>query len=81
MKRVLFICTKTVLTAKWPRLWSIKIWRDGLRLFRHRASFVNPLAISVMKELGVDISQKRSKGLEELSARSSITLSPSAARR
>ena len=27
-------------------------------------SFVNPLAISVMKELGVDISQKRSKGLE-----------------
>jgi arsenate reductase len=28
-------------------------------------SSVNPLAIGVMKELGIDISQKRSKGLDE----------------
>ena len=28
-------------------------------------SSVNPLAIAVMKELGIDISQKRSKGLDE----------------
>jgi arsenate reductase (thioredoxin) len=28
-------------------------------------SFVNPLAIAVMQELGIDISQKRSKGLDE----------------
>jgi arsenate reductase len=28
---------------------------------------VNPLAIAVMKELGIDISHKRSKGLEEFS--------------
>jgi arsenate reductase (thioredoxin) len=28
-------------------------------------SSVNPLAIAVMKELGIDISRKRSKGLEE----------------
>ena len=28
-------------------------------------SSVNPLAIVVMKELGIDISQKRSKGLDE----------------
>jgi arsenate reductase len=28
-------------------------------------SSVNPLAIAVMKELGIDISKKRSKGLEE----------------
>jgi arsenate reductase len=28
-------------------------------------SFVNPLAIVVMKELGIDISRQRSKGLDE----------------
>ncbi len=28
-------------------------------------SFVNPLAITVMQELDIDISQKRSKGLDE----------------
>jgi arsenate reductase len=28
-------------------------------------SFVNPLAIAVMKELGIDISRRRSKGLDE----------------
>ncbi len=28
-------------------------------------SFVNPLAIGVMKELGIDISRQRSKGLDE----------------
>jgi arsenate reductase len=28
-------------------------------------SFVNPLAIAVMKELGIDISRQRSKGLDE----------------
>jgi arsenate reductase len=28
-------------------------------------SFVSPLAIAVMKELGIDISHQRSKGLEE----------------
>jgi arsenate reductase (thioredoxin) len=30
-------------------------------------SFVHPLAIAVMRELGIDISQKRSKGLDEFS--------------
>jgi arsenate reductase len=31
-------------------------------------SFVNPLAIAVMKELDIDISAQRSKGLDEFSA-------------
>ena len=31
-------------------------------------SFVNPLAVAVMKELDIDISAQRSKGLDEFSA-------------
>lgn len=67
MKRVLFICTHNSSRSQMA---------EGLinhalagRFEAHSAgtepSFVNPLAIVVMNELGIDISRHRSKGLDE----------------
>jgi arsenate reductase len=42
-------------------------WGDQMEAFSAgtQASFVNPMAIDVMKEIGVDISKHRSKNLSE----------------
>jgi arsenate reductase len=67
MKRVLFICTRN--SARSQIAEGLVNYDLAGRFEDFSAgtepSFVNPLAISVMKELGIDISQKRSKGLDE----------------
>jgi len=67
MKRVLFICTRN--SARSQIAEGLVNYDLAGRFEAFSAgtepSFVNPLAISVMKELGIDISQKRSKGLNE----------------
>ena len=67
MKRVLFICTKNSARSQMAEALinhdlagQVEAFSAGME-----PSFVHPLAIAVMKELGIDISTRRSKGLDE----------------
>jgi len=66
-KRVLILCTGNSCRSQIAEGW----WRHyaGDRWEVHSAGImpvgVNPLAIRVMAEVGIDISNQRSKGLEE----------------
>jgi arsenate reductase len=67
VKRVLFICTKNSSRSQMAEALinhdlagSIYAFSAGME-----PSFVHPLAVVVMKELGIDISTQRSKGLDE----------------
>jgi arsenate reductase len=67
MKRVLFVCSRN---SSRSQMAEALVNHDlGGKYEASSAgtepSSVNPLAIAVMKELGIDISHKRSKGLEE----------------
>jgi len=67
MKRVLFICTKN---SSRSQMAEALINHDLAGKFEAFSagmdpSSVHPLAIDVMKELGIDISSQRSKGLDE----------------
>jgi arsenate reductase len=67
MKRVLFICTRNSSRSQMAEALVNHDLAGKYEAFSAgtEPSSVNPLAIAVMKELGIDISQKRSKGLEE----------------
>ena len=70
MKRVLFICTRNSARSQMAEALVNHDLADQFEAFSAGTdpSFVNPLAIAVMKELGIDISQKRSKGLDEFAS-------------
>ena len=67
MKRVLFICTRNSSRSQMAEALVNHDLAGKYEAFSAGTdpSSVNPLAIAVMKELGIDISQKRSKGLDE----------------
>ena len=67
MKRVLFICTRNSSRSQMAEALVNHDLAGKYEAFSAgtEPSSVNPLAIAVMKELGIDISQKRSKGLDE----------------
>jgi len=67
MKRVLFICTRNSSRSQMAEALVNHDLAGKYEAFSAGTapSSVNPLAIAVMKELGIDISHKRSKGLEE----------------
>jgi arsenate reductase len=67
MKRVLFICTRNSSRSQMAEALVNHDLGGEYEAFSAgtEPSSVNPLAIAVMKELGIDISRKRSKGLEE----------------
>ena len=67
MKRVLFICTRNSSRSQMAEALVNHDLAGKYEAFSAgtEPSSVNPLAIAVMKELGIDISRKRSKGLEE----------------
>ena len=69
MKRVLFICTRNSSRSQMAEALVNHDLAGEYEAFSAgtEPSSVNPLAIAVMKELGIDISHKRSKGLEEFS--------------
>ena len=66
-KRVLFLCTANSCRSQMAEGITNHFWGDRLEAFSAgtQASFVNPMAIEVMKEIGVDISNHRSKNLSE----------------
>ena len=67
MKRVLFVCTRNSSRSQMAEALVNHDLGGKYEAFSAgtEPSSVNPLAIAVMKELGIDISRKRSKGLEE----------------
>jgi len=67
MKRVLFICTRNSSRSQMAEALVNRDLAGKYEAFSAgtEPSSVNPLAIAVMKELGIDISRKRAKGLEE----------------
>jgi len=67
MKRVLFICTRNSSRSQMAEALVNHDLAGRVEAFSAgiKPSFVHPLAIAVMKELGIDISIQRSKGLDE----------------
>ncbi len=66
-KRVLFLCTANSCRSQMAEGIANSFWGDKMEAFSAgtKASFVNPTAIEVMKEIGIDISKHRSKNLSE----------------
>jgi len=67
MKKVLFICTHNSSRSQMAVGLINHDLAGEFEAFSAgtEPSFVNPLAIAVMKEVGIDISRHRSKGLDE----------------
>lgn len=66
-KRILFLCTANSCRSQMAEGIANHFWGDRLEAFSAgtQASFVNPTAIAVLKEIGIDISRHRSKNLSE----------------
>jgi len=66
-ERVLFLCTANSCRSQIAEGITNHFFGDKLAAFSAgtQASFVNPTAIDVMKEIGIDISKHRSKNLFE----------------
>ncbi len=66
-KRVLFICTHNSARSQMAEGLLNRLFGDRYEAFSAgtKPSGVNPLAVEVMKEIGIDISHHRSKSLEE----------------
>ena len=66
-KRVLFLCTANSSRSQMAEGMANHLWGDRIAAFSAgtQATFVNRTAIEVMKEIGIDISNHRSKNLSE----------------
>ncbi|HON59576.1 MAG TPA: arsenate reductase ArsC [Smithella sp.] len=66
-KRILFLCTANSSRSQMAEGIANHFWGNQMEAFSAgtRASFVNPMALEVMKEIGIDISGYRSKNLSE----------------
>jgi len=66
-KKVLFLCTANSCRSQMAEGIANHFLGDRLEAVSAgtEASFVNPRAIAVLKEIGIDISQPRSKNLDE----------------
>jgi len=66
-KRVLFLCTANSCRSQMAEGIAKSLWSDKMAACSAgtEVSFVNPMAIEVMKEIGMDISAHRSKALSE----------------
>jgi len=68
--RLLFLCTGNSARSQMAEGWARKLASAGVEVWSagtHPAG-VNPLAVAVMKERGLDISAQRSKSLAEVPA-------------
>jgi protein-tyrosine-phosphatase len=63
--RLLFLCTGNSARSQMAEGWAKKLAPAGLEVWSAgtRPAGVNPLAVAVMKERGLDISAQRSKSL------------------
>lgn len=66
-KNILFLCTSNSCRSQMAEGIANHFWGDKVEACSAgtQSSFVNPLAIDVLKEIGIDISGHRSKNLSE----------------
>lgn len=66
-KRVLFLCAANSCRSQMAEGIINHLFGDQIEAFSSgtKAAFVNPTAIEVLKEIGIDISKHRSKNLSE----------------
>ena len=71
-KSVLFLCTANSSRSQMAEGIVNNLFGDKIAAFSAgtQASFVNPMAIEVMKEIGIDISGHQSKNLSEFDGQS-----------
>jgi len=71
-KRVLFLCTANSCRSQMAEGIANFLWGDKMEAFSAgtKASYVNPMAIEVTKEIGINISTHRSKNLSEFDGQS-----------
>ena len=68
-KRILFVCVENSCRSQMAQGWAAKLGGDKVEAFSagsKPSGVVNPDAIKVMKEIGIDISGQTSKGFEQL---------------
>ena len=72
IKNILFLCTANSSRSQMAEGIVNNLFGDKIAAFSAgtQASFVNPMAIEVMKEIGIDISKHRSKNLSEFDGQS-----------
>lgn len=70
MKKILFLCTGNSCRSQMAEGWANLLLKNNYKAFSAgtRPGSLDPRAITVMAEAGVDISKHRSKGVEELKA-------------
>jgi len=69
MKRILFVCIENSCRSQMAEALAKKIAKGHLEAFSagsRPSGKVNPNAVAVMKESGIDISHHRSKGFDQL---------------
>jgi arsenate reductase len=69
MKRVLFVCVENSCRSQMAEGFARKLAPDKIEAFSagsKPSGIVNPNAIQVMKEMGIDISSQKSKGFFDL---------------
>lgn len=66
-KTVLFLCTANSCRSQMAEGIANHFWGNKIEAFSAgtQASSVNPMAIEVLKEIGIDITKQRSKNLSE----------------
>jgi arsenate reductase len=71
-KRVLFVCTKNSCRSQMAEGWLRHLAGDQFDVFSAGTQPVglNPLAVAVMREVGIDLSQHRSKSVTEFAGQS-----------
>jgi arsenate reductase len=71
IKKVLFICKNNSGRSQMAEALLKEIYGDYYKVYSGGSDpkEINPLTIEVLKELGIDISQKRSKSLSEFQGR------------
>ena len=67
-KSILFLCTANSCRSQMAEGFARKLATQGIQIYSAgtEPKTVHPLAIKVMKEVGIDISAQRSKSLEEV---------------
>lgn len=71
MKNVLFVCIENACRSQMAEAWARHLGRGRLNAFSagsRPAGRVNPRAIEVMKERGLDLNGQQSKGFDALPA-------------
>ena len=66
--KILFLCTGNSCRSQMAQGWTRHFWSDSIEAYSAgiEARGINPRAVQVMKQAGVDISDQQSKHLDEL---------------